>query len=74
MEDDWKVSRNLTVNAGLRYEYTTPYYGAGTNNNINVNLQTGALVFPNGATDYLLNPDSTNWGTWVGFAWQALPN
>lgn len=28
VNDDWKVSRKLTINAGLRYEHITPYYEA----------------------------------------------
>ena len=44
VQDDWKVSRTLTLNLGLRYEYTTPYYGAGPNRNINFDFKTGQLV------------------------------
>lgn len=73
-QDDWKIAPNFTVNLGVRYEYTTPYYGTGVNKNINVDLKTGNLLFAKSPTDYLVNPDYTNWGPRIGFAWQAKPN
>lgn len=48
IQDDWKVRPNLTLNVGLRYEYTTPFYGAGENKNVNFDFGTGQLVLPNG--------------------------
>ena len=73
VQDDWKVSRTLTLNLGLRYEYTTPYYGASPNRNINFDFKTGKLINATKPTDYLVNPDHTNWGPRIGAAWQLIP-
>lgn len=72
-QDDWKLRPSLTLNLGLRYEYTTPYYGKKPVQNINFDPQTGQLVYPTGATDYLVNPDHSNIGPRVGVAWQIFP-
>ncbi len=72
IQDDWKVSRRLTLNLGLRYEYTTPFYGSGTNKNINFDPATGGLVFASDDDKYLTTPDRNNFGPRIGFAWQAI--
>ncbi len=74
VQDDWKVRPDLTVNAGLRYEYTTPYYGAGANRNINFDFATGQLVQASDADKYLMSTDTNNLGPRLGVAWQALPD
>jgi hypothetical protein len=74
LQDDIKLTRNLTINAGLRYEYTTPYYGAGTYRNINFDRATGQLF---GATDddkYTVDPDRNNFAPRLGVAYQAIPD
>ena len=73
VQDDWKVSPALTLNLGLRYEYGTPYYGAGANKNVNFDFATGQLVFPTSDDKYLIKPDRNNFGPRLGFAWQAKP-
>ena len=73
IQDDWKVSPALTLNLGLRYEYGTPYYGAGENKNVNFDFTTGQLLFTTENDKYLINPDRNNFGPRLGFAWQARP-
>ena len=80
-QDDWRVNAKFTINAGLRYEYLTPYWEA--NNNL-VNLdanadftavspviagQTGPFTgaFPTSAVD----PDRNNLAPRTGVAWRV---
>jgi len=72
IQDDWKITRRLTLNLGLRYEYTTPFYGSGANKNINFDPATGNLVFTTDQDKYLTTPDRNNFGPRMGFAWQAI--
>ena len=73
VQDDWKVTPSLTLNLGLRYEYTTPFYAKGPNRNINFDPQSGKLVYPTGNRDYLVNADHSNLGPRIGAAWQIMP-
>jgi hypothetical protein len=73
LQDDWKISPSFTLNLGMRYEYTTPFYGAKPNQNINFDPKSGQLVYPKANTDYLVNADHSNWGPRIGAAWQAIP-
>ena len=76
-QDDWTVSSRLTVNLGVRYEYTSPYTEV---NNRMANFittpgdpQYGSLIL---SGDYrkpraLITADKTNFAPRVGFAYRV---
>jgi len=79
--DDFRVSRGLTLNLGLRWEYFTPYTELGghlANLDINSTLTQVAIVTPGSATgpfggqypSSLLNPDKNNFSPRLGLAWR----
>jgi hypothetical protein len=87
-QDDWHVLPNLTLNLGLRWEYGSPYadlynrisnFDPGTQT---VLTTTPGAVAGNGITPFsgggtygktLVNPDFTDFGPRVGFAYAVDP-
>ena len=71
VQDDWKVRDNLTVNAGLRWEYFAPLKSA---NDRIANLVLGPEGALQGASMQVggsLHPaDKNNFGPQIGVAWQ----
>jgi outer membrane receptor protein involved in Fe transport len=87
-QDDWRVSPQLTLNLGLRWEYGSPYSEEHHFiSNFNPISQTVLTITPgavagNGSTPVspggvygktLMNPDLNDWGPRVGFAYAARP-
>jgi len=72
IQDDWKISRRLTLNLGLRYDlYTWP--SEDKNLQANFDIATGHLVLPSsqGYPKSLINTDTNNFGPRIGFAYTA---
>jgi hypothetical protein len=71
-EDDWKVTRKLTLNLGLRYDFATP---ALEGNNQMANFDptgAGSLVFAKGGSledRSLVQVNKKNFGPRLGFAY-----
>jgi trimeric autotransporter adhesin len=79
--DDWRVRANLTLNYGIRYEYTGPSYER-YDRLVSLDATSGftavAQVFPNQTgplsgqhfSRALVNPDKNNWAPRIGVAWK----
>jgi hypothetical protein len=73
VQDDWRVARNLTVNAGVRYEFSSvPQEEHNLLGNFDPNVgmvqvKTGPNSIPS-----LYNSDHANFGPRVGFAWDVF--
>ncbi|WP_052313286.1 TonB-dependent receptor [Terriglobus roseus] len=74
-QDDWRVNKSLTLNLGLRYELTTPFYERD-NLLSNYNPSTNSIVLAKSgsmADRALVNTDTNNLAPRVGAAWSVTP-
>jgi hypothetical protein len=79
LQDDWKVSNNLTLNLGVRYELSRPFVEVNDNQS-NFLLEPGPnfgkliLAKDRGASGLdraLIGTDWNNFAPRLGFAWQS---
>ena len=70
VNDSWRVRSDLTLTAGLRYEYNTPPVDADDRANVyDVNTGTLVPVGTNGVPRSGFHADKNNFAPRVGFAW-----
>src|SRR5262245_46360022 len=75
IQDDWRATPKLTLNLGLRYEYSTPYW---ERHNILSNYDPATnsmrLAKSGSVSDRaLVDPDRNNFGPRLGFAYSLTP-
>jgi len=85
IQDSWKVHRNLTLNAGLRWEYFGVQHNKNPKLDSNFYLGSGStyeqqlrngqvMLAPDSPVGGLWGKDYNNYGPRVGFAWDMFGN
>ena len=78
-QDEWHVTKNLTLTVGTRYEYSSPKLDT-KGRSFSLHLGQQSVVFPNAPTGLLFPgdpgapvganfPDRNDWAPRFGFAW-----
>jgi len=78
-QDEWHVTKNLTLTLGTRYEYSSPKLDT-KGRSFSLHLGQQSVVFPNAPTGLLFpgdpgapnganHPDRNDWAPRFGFAW-----
>ena len=68
-QDDWRLTPKVTLNLGLRYEYTTPM--SEVNNLLGGFNPSVGMVQVGHQIGSLYNPDYTDFGPRLGLAWDV---
>ncbi len=69
VQDDWRVTNELTINVGLRFEDHTPRYEIH-DREVNFNFATGAVIQAHGNSGLYNNYLGIgDWEPRIGFAW-----
>jgi hypothetical protein len=71
-QDDWRATKNLTINYGLRYEFSSILTDAHNQlGNFDPNSPTGLIQVGINGVSNPYNPDHKNFGPRMGFAWDV---
>ncbi len=74
-QDDFKLTKHITLNLGLRYDiYTFPYELNNRQSNFDIATDTLKVAGASGNSRSLINTPFTNFAPRVGFAWDVFGN